>query len=51
MQHMSMRGVRTAIRIIIIYAICTLVTSVVMRVMSEEVENLSMFPNEYCCTR
>ncbi len=46
MAKTSIRGERTAVRMIIIKAICTLVTSVVRRVTREEVENLSMFENE-----
>ena len=42
----SISGARIAIRMIIMYAICTFVTSVVRRVTSDEDENLSMFWNE-----
>ena len=47
----SISGARTAIRIIIMNAICTLVISVVSRVTSDEVENRSIFSNEKSCTR
>ena len=43
-------GTRTAIRISIPKAFCTLVTSVVIRVTREEVENLSMSAKENSCT-
>ena len=43
---MNIIGERTAMRIIIIYAICTLEISVVRRVTRLEVENLSIFVNE-----
>ena len=43
---MNMSGLLTAIRIIIMYAFCTLVTSVVRRVTSDDVEYVSMLPNE-----
>ena len=42
----SISGARMAVRMIIIYAFCTLVTSVVMRVTRDEARNLSMFSNE-----
>ena len=50
-RHMNMlkimvNGARTETRRIIWKAFCRLLTSVVMRVMSPDVENLSMFPNE-----
>lgn len=44
--QISMMGQRTAMRMIIIKAICTLVTSVVRRVMIPPVENLSMLEKE-----
>ena len=50
MEKMIMSGTRTAIRIIIPNAFCTFVTSVVMRVTSEEVEKRSMSANEKSCT-
>ena len=40
---MSISGARTAARMVIMKAICTLLMSVVMRVTSEAVENLSIF--------
>jgi len=46
----SISGQRMAMRIIIMYAFCTFVTSVVRRVTSEEVEKRSMFSKEYSCT-
>ena len=46
-ENTSMRGHRIAVRMIIIYAICTLVMSVVRRVTRLETENLSMFSKEY----
>ena len=46
MEKISIRGARTAVRMIIIYAICTLLTSVVIRVTREAEENLSMFSKE-----
>ena len=46
MEKMIMRGTRTAIRMSMPKAFCTLVTSVVMRVTSEEVEKRSMSANE-----
>ena len=45
-EKMSMSGQRIATRMIIMYAICTLVTSVVWRVTSEDVEKRSMFAKE-----
>ena len=42
----SMSGQRMATRMIIIYAICTFVTSVVRRVTRLEVENLSILEKE-----
>ena len=48
--QISMMGDRTAMRMIIIKAIITLVTSVVSRVMMPLVENLSMLEKENCCT-
>ena len=50
MEKIIIIGERTTVRIIIIYAIWTFVTSVVSLVMSDEVENLSMFSNENVCT-
>ena len=44
--QISMMGQRTATRMIIMNAICTLVTSVVRRVMIPPVENLSMLEKE-----
>ena len=49
-ENISMMGERTATRMIIINAICTLVTSVVIRVTRLDVENLSMFAKEKSCT-
>ena len=43
-------GARILIRSIILTKFCTWVTSLVKRVTSEPVENLSIFANEYCCT-
>ena len=51
MENRNISGPRTATRIIIIKAFCTLKTSVVMRVTSDEDENLSMFSNAKPCTR
>ena len=52
MEKMAMSGQRIAMRMIIMYACCTLVTSVVSRVTSELVENRSMLENpESCGTR
>lgn len=48
--EISMMGDRTATRITIWKAICTLVTSVVIRVMILGVENLSMLENAKFCT-
>ena len=45
-----MMGQRTAMRMIIMKAIITLVTSVVRRVMMPPVENLSMLEKENFCT-
>ena len=45
-ENTSIRGQRMAVRTIIIYAICTLVPSVVMRVTRLDTENLSMFSKE-----
>ena len=42
----SIRGQRMATRIIIIYAICTFIISVVIRVTKLDTENLSMFSKE-----
>ena len=42
----SIRGQRIATRIIIMYAICTFMMSVVIRVTRLETENLSMFSKE-----
>ena len=50
MLHNSIRGERTAIRIHIWYAFWILVTSVVIRVTSPAVLNLSMFAKENVCT-
>ena len=50
-EKMIIRGERIAVRIIIMNAICTLLTSVVIRVTSDADENLSMFSNEKSCTR
>ena len=47
MEKTNISGQRTAVRMSIIYAICTLLTSVVMRVTSDAEENLSIFSNEY----
>ena len=47
----SMKGERASMRIHIIKAFCTLVTSLVSRVMREGVLNLSMFLWEKACTR
>ena len=44
-------GARTAVRMIIMKAICTFDTSVVMRVTSEAEEKRSMFSKEKSCTR
>ena len=44
---MNMTGARTSMRMHIWNAICTLVMSVVSLVMSEDVENLSIFAKEY----
>ena len=46
MEKTIMRGTRTAIRMSMPKAFCTLVTSVVMRVTSEDVEKRSMSANE-----
>ena len=46
MEKISVSGARTAIRRIIWKLFCTFVTSVVSRVMIEEVLNLSMFEKE-----
>ena len=48
--NISMKGLRTAMRIIIMKAFWILVTSVVSLVTSDEVENLSIFANEKSCT-
>jgi len=48
-ENTSINGQRTAMRIIIMYENCTFVTSVVMRVTSDGVENLSIFSNEKSC--
>jgi hypothetical protein len=45
----NMRGARIPIRIIIIYAFCTFVTSVVRRVTRLDAENLSILANEKSC--
>ena len=42
----STSGARTAMRMMSMNACCTLVTSVVRRVTSEELENASMLANE-----
>ena len=44
-------GARTRVRITIIKAFCRLVISVVIRVMSEDVLNLSILEKEKSCTR
>ena len=46
MENTIMRGTRTAMRIIMPKAFCTLVTSVVMRVTREDVEKRSMSAKE-----
>ena len=51
MANRNISGARTATRMIIIKAIWTLVTSVVMRVTSEAEEKRSMFSKEKSCTR
>ena len=48
--NMSIIGARQAERMNIMKAFCILVTSVVRRVVSEAVENLSTFANEKSCT-
>ena len=45
-EKISVSGARTAMRRMVWNAFCTLVTSVVSRVMMEEVLNLSMFEKE-----
>ena len=45
-EKMIMSGVRTAMRMIIWNAFCTFVTSVVIRVIRDDVENLSTSANE-----
>ena len=45
-EKMSMNGQRMATRMIIMYAICTFITSVVWRVTNDEVEKRSMFAKE-----
>ena len=45
-EKMSIRGLRIAVRIIIINDICTFDTSVVILVTRDEDENLSMFSKE-----
>ena len=45
-ENTSIRGALTAMRMSIIYAICTFVTSVVILVTREDVENLSMLEKE-----
>ena len=45
-EKISISGPRMATRMIIIKDICTLMTSVVIRVTRLETENLSMFSNE-----
>ena len=47
----NISGARTAMRMHIMNAICTLLTSVVMRVTSEAEENLSIFSKAKPCTR
>ena len=49
-ENVSISGARTAMRISIMNAICTLLISVVRRVTSDEVENLSMLLNAKVCT-
>ena len=46
----SMNGQRTAMRITIMKAFCTFVTSVVRRVTRLDVENLSILAKEKPCT-
>ena len=47
----NISGARTAMRMHTMNAICTLLTSVVMRVTSEADENLSIFSKAKLCTR
>ena len=47
---MSISGARTSVRMTIMKDCCTFVTSVVRRVTSEAVENLSTLANEKPCT-
>ena len=47
----SITGLRTSGRRPPLTAFCKTVTSVVMRVMSEEVAKWSMLEKAYCCTR
>ena len=46
----SIPGARSAILSIILTKFCSCVTSLVSRVTSEPVENLSILANEYFCT-
>ena len=45
-ENINMSGLRIAVRITIIYANCTFEMSVVIRVTSDDDENLSIFSNE-----
>ena len=49
MAKISMAGQRIRVRMIIIKAFCTLLTSVVKRVTSPALLNLSILENEYTC--
>ena len=51
MEKIIIKGARTAVRMIIINAICTLPTSVVSRVTRLDVEKWSMLEKEKSCTR
>ena len=51
MEKTNISGARTAMRMDIMKAICTLLMSVVRRVTREAVENLSMFSKEKCWMR
>ena len=51
MANRNISGARTAVRMIIMKAICTFVTSVVMRVTREAEEKRSMFSKAKLCTR
>ena len=48
-ENMSINGARTAMRISIMNAFCTLLTSTVRRVTRPAVENLSIFAKEKSC--